>query len=166
MRWLVFLAAFLILPLTGFAYSNAKDQYSTAACTFQDGKQISVRYERAPVAKNERLPLGELWPKNSASMYLFTQGAVSVGNSEIPLGAFSIYFVPEKEHWTLVLNKNVKPDTPYDQQQDLLRVPMEIGQLGQPLEQVKIAFGHVAPKQCNMRIYYGAIASWAEFHEK
>ena len=54
----------------------------------------------------------------------------------------------------------------YDEKQDLVRIPMEIGQSESLVAEVQVAFAHIAPKQCNMRLYYEKIGAWAEFHEK
>jgi hypothetical protein len=97
---------------------------------------------------------------------LFTQTALTLGNSEIPPGAYSLYVIPAKENWSLVVNKNVTPDSKYDAAQDLARTSIETGELGNPLKQPKVAFAHIGPKQCNMRLYYEKTGTWAEFHEK
>ena len=137
----------------------------TPSCTFSDGQQISVRYE-PEVSKMAELPMGELWPPSSSPIYLFTPVELSLANSDIPPAAYSMYVIPGKQTWTLVINKGVSAGRPYDQQQDLLRAPLQIGHLSHAVPRVKVVFGHVAPKQCNMRIYYGKIGVWAEFKEK
>ena len=168
MRLLVMLAVILsAASQSTVAQQNpTKPNMLTATCTFGDGKQISVRYDPHGPAKNDKLPSGELWPRSGSPMYLFTQTELSLNKTEIPAGAYSMYLIPDKEKWTLVVNKSVSAGAAYDQQQDLLRVPMEIGQLSQGKARVKVVFGHVAPKQCNMRIYYGKTGAWAEFKEK
>ncbi len=138
----------------------------TGACTFQDGTEISVRYVPVETDAKARLPLNELWPASGPPMYLFTQSEVSIGGSELPVGAYSMYVIPDKHNWTLIINKTVTAGTKYDAAQDLARVPLEIGHLSQAVEQAKVAFGHIAPKQCNMRIYYGNTGAWTEFKEK
>ena len=40
-------------------------------------------------------------------MIIFTQTRLTLGNSEIPEGAYSLYVIPEKQNWTLVVNRNV-----------------------------------------------------------
>jgi hypothetical protein len=99
-------------------------------------------------------------------MYLFTEAAISISNTEIPVGAYSMYVIPEKKQWTLIINKSVNEGKAYQQQQDVVRVALDTGDLSEPSEQIKLAFGHLAPKQCNLRIYYGKIGAWAEFEEK
>ena len=162
--------AFLFVSITLVALAEdgpGKAKTATTACSFQDGRQISVRYEPFAVTKKKAdLPLNELWPPSGSPMYLFSQASVSLGNTEIPTGAYSLYVIPEKEQWTLIINKGVNAGVPYDQQQDLLRLPMQIGHLSEPGQHFKVVFGHIAPQQCNMRIYYGKTGAWAEFREK
>jgi hypothetical protein len=43
---------------------------------------------------------------------------------------------------------------------------MPLGQLSEPQKALDVFFGHVAPKQCNMRIYYGKAGAWVEFKER
>jgi hypothetical protein len=148
----------------GFAQTSASP--ATASCTFQDGKQISVRYDSVASEDNQPLRVGKLWMPGGQPMWLFTQAQLLVANSEIPIGAYSMYILPEKDTWTLILNRNVKAATNYDEQQDLARVAMPIGQLSEAQKELDVFFGHVAPRQCNMRIYYGKSGTWAELHER
>ena len=155
------------MSLVAIGWTSAFSQQSatsTAACTFADGKQLSVQYEKIASVQKVDLTEGKLWMPGAKPMLLFTQADLSIGTSRIPIGAYSLYLIPGKDHWTLVINKNVNKGE-YDQQQDLVRVPMEVGQLSSP-EQFNLFFAHLAPKQCNMRIYDGKTGAWAEFHEK
>jgi len=157
----------LELVIAGPLFAEQQKGLVTASCTFSDSKQILVRYHN-PTAGNKKRqpPFGKVWAPGGSAMTLFTQSALAVDNSLIPIGAYSLYVIPEAKNWTLVVNKNVTTDQNYDQRQDLLRVPMPTGTLGHPVEKLKVYFGHVAPKQCNMRIYFGKIGAWTEFKER
>ena len=148
----------------GFAQQPSANNDS-AVCTFQDGKQVSVLYTEESTAGQE-LPAGKLWTPGKTPMLLFPEAALSVGNSEIPIGAYSMYFIPQKDSWTLVLNKNVTAGSKYDEHQDLLRVPMQIGQVSEPDKQFRVLFGRLSPKVCSLRMYFGKTGSWLEFQEK
>lgn len=137
----------------------------SASCTFQDGKQVSVLYTDEATGGQD-LPSGKLWTPGKTPMLLFTQVAVSVGDTEIPIGAYSMYVIPQKDSWTLVLNKDVTPGSKYDEHQDLVRAPMQIGQISDPDKQFRVLFGHLAAKQCSMRLYFGKVGAWVEFQEK
>jgi hypothetical protein len=110
--------------------------------------------------------MGRLWTPGGQPMWLFTQAALSVETSEIPIGAYSMYINPDKQDWILIVNKNVSAHGSYNEREDIARVRMSLGQLSEPQKEVEVFFGHVAPKQCNMRIYYGKSGAWAEFKEK
>jgi len=137
-----------------------------AVCTFADGKQLTVRYKRTAVDRNEDLPIGKLWPSSGSAMLLFTPVGLAIGGFEIPAGAFSMYIIPGSDDWTLIVNKNVDESAKYDETQDLLRTPMKTGEIGAPAEEFRVYFAHIAPRQCNMRLYYGRRGSWAEFRER
>jgi hypothetical protein len=161
--------AMFVLFVLGMVYSSAAQQASakdsTATCSFEDGKQLTVRYDNDTTSSKNGPPEGRVWAPGGTPMFLFTQSPLSIGNSQIPVGAYSMYVIPRKENWTLILNKNVTGGGKYDEHQDLSRVEMQIGQLSEPNKQFSLAFGHVSPKQCNMRIYFGKIGTWAEFKE-
>jgi hypothetical protein len=99
-------------------------------------------------------------------MILFTQTTLSINKVEIAPGAYSLWLIPDKKSWILAVNKNVKPDSAYDQGDDLVRESMEIGQLPNPAKQADLGFAHMASKLCNLRIYYGRVGAWAEINEK
>ncbi|MGC1451810.1 MAG: DUF2911 domain-containing protein [Candidatus Sulfotelmatobacter sp.] len=155
----------LTLPSLG-QQSASSEQPAMAPCTFDDGKQMSVQYNNSAAKAEERLHRGKPWEPGGAPMVLFTQTGLILGNAEIKEGAYSLYVIPEKETWTLVVNKNVTAGTSYDQKQDLARAPMQIGQVESPAKPPQIVFGHTAPKQCNMRLYYETTWAWVEFRER
>lgn len=165
----VFLAITVLLGVMfSFGEQEAQAQgqgTDNVSCTFTDGKQISFRYQPAPVNKHG-LPEGHVYTPGDAPMLLFTQTPLTAGTTEIPAGAFSVYIIPGKKVWTLIINKNVAADGRYDEKQDLARLDMQVGKIETPATQFQILFAHVAPKQCNMRVYSGTSGAWAEFKEK
>jgi hypothetical protein len=132
---------------------------ANAACTFQDGKEMSVRYNPASFDKDKDDHFSD------HQMFLFTQTPLSIGGKEIPVGASSLYLMQKRKTWTLIINKNVTPDTKYDEKQDLARVSMQLGEVDSDAKQLEILFAHGAPEQCNLRVYQGHTGAWAEFKE-
>ena len=98
-------------------------------------------------------------------MTLFTEAQLTLGSSVIPIGAYTLYPIPAKDHWTVVVNKNVTPGAAYDEKQDIARAPMETAQVEQPSDGLKLAFAHVGAR-CTLRIYMGKTASFADFTAK
>lgn len=159
-----------IFLLSAIAFSSvpAKTaaQTANASCSFQDGKQISVRYTQASAKEINQLSSGKVWAPDKQPMLLFSQVELSAGNSDIPVGAYSMYIRGGKENWTLIVNKDVKPGSAYDPHQDLAQITMPLAETGEPQNQLSLVFGEIGAKQCNLRVYFGTVGTWAEFHEK
>ena len=144
------------------AQSNAPS--STTTCNLDDGRQVYVRYN--PVATNKEKPSnGKPWSPGGAPMTLFTEAQLTLGSSVIPIGAYTIYPIPAKDHWTLAVNKNVTAGTAYDEKQDVARSAMETAQVAQPSDALEVAFAHVGAR-CTLRVYIGKTASFADFTAK
>jgi Protein of unknown function (DUF2911) len=137
-------------------------QSSTTTCSLEDGRQIYIRYN--PV-KGERPPNGKPWSPGGAPMTLLTEAPLTLGGSDIPLGAFTVYPIPAKDKWTLVVNKNVTAGAAYDEKQDIARAAMETDPVPQPADTLEVAFAHYGSK-CTLRIYYGKAASFVDFIAK
>ena len=153
-----------MLATAGLA-QDSKQEDATTTCTFEDGAEISVRY--IPVGSNkEKNQNGKVWAPGGSPMVLFTPAALTLEKSQIPAGAFSLYLIPQKDRWILVVNKNVRAGSKYDERQDIVRAPMEMGQLGEPTSTLELSFGRMGPKHCSLRVYFGKTGGWAEFLEK
>jgi hypothetical protein len=137
---------------------------STTTCTLEDGRQIYVRY--TPVASSkEKVANGKPFIPGGTPMTLFPEAELPLGSSVIPVGAYSLYPIPDKSHWALVVNKNVTPGAAYDEKQDLARTQMETEQVPEAAAALELVFAHVGSK-CSLRIYYGKSASFADFTAK
>jgi hypothetical protein len=156
-----FVVAVLILATTVVCSAQQAAPSSTASCNLDDGRQIYIRFN--PIAsKNDKLPNGKPWTPGGAPMTLFTEAQLSFGGATIPIGAYTVYPIPAKDKWTLVVNKNVAAGSSYDEKQDIARAPMETDQISQPSNELEVAFAHVGDK-CTLRIYFGKSASFAPF---
>lgn len=159
-----------VFLLSAIAFSSvlarAAAQTANASCSFQDGKQISVRYDQASAKEINQLSSGKVWAPDKQPMLLFTQAELSAGGADIPVGAYSMYIRGGKENWTLIVNKDVKPGSSYDPHQDLAQITMPLAEIGQPQNQLSLVFGESGAKQCSLRIYFATTGTWADLHEK
>lgn len=155
----------LMVPGTLAMAQDSESQFPTAYCNFADGGQISVRYDASGKSKEEP-KYGKIWEPGGSPMTLYTESPVVLNHVEIPVGAFSVYAIANKKEWTLVVNKNVTAGSKYDETQDLVRAPMELGDLSPPVKPLQVALAHMAPKTCTLRLYYGNVGAMAEFTEK
>jgi hypothetical protein len=158
--WKAVLLPLLLTP--GLAAAQAGQ--STTTCNLDDGRQVYVRY--TAVASNKEKPAnGKPWAPGGTPMTLFTEAPLSLGSSTIPIGAYTLYPIPARGNWTLVVNKNVTAGAAYDEKQDIARGPMESAQVDAPSETLEVAFAHVGAR-CTLRIYVGKTASFADFTAK
>ena len=145
---------------------------ATASCNFNDQQQLAVQYQKLKLSKKEKdflgheVPYGKVWEPGKEPLTLFTNSPVTVGGTQVPVGAYTMYLIPDKEQWTLVISKNTNKSAAYDQSQDLLRAPMQVGQLPSPEPQFSVYFAHTGPKECTMRIDVVNTRAWVPFEQK
>jgi hypothetical protein len=158
-----FVVAVFLLTLTAVCAAQSASS-STTSCNLDDGRQVRINYN--PVsAKSDKASNGKPWAPGGAPMILFTEAQLSFGGSTIPIGAYTVYPIPAKDKWTLVVNKNVTAGAAYDEKQDLARAAMETDQVSQAADALEVAFAHVGSR-CTLRIYFGKTASFADFTAK
>jgi DUF2911 family protein len=161
---IVWRAVLISLLWTPWSSAQTTGNSSTTTCNLDDGRQVYVRYNAVPTNK-EKISNGKPWSPGGAPMTLFTEAQLALGSSMIPVGAYSVYPIPAKDHWTLAVNKNVTPGAAYDDKQDIARTAMETVQVAQANDALEVAFAHVGAR-CTLRIYIGKTASFADFMAK
>ncbi|HEX2574423.1 MAG TPA: DUF2911 domain-containing protein [Polyangia bacterium] len=109
------------------------------------GKKITINYS-APSMRGRKImgglvPLGEVWRTGAnAATTMTTEGALVIGNLNVPAGTYTLFTIPGEKEWTLIINKQTGQwGTDYDKGQDLGRVPMKVRKLDKPVETFAIA---------------------------
>jgi Protein of unknown function (DUF2911) len=129
-----------------------------AACELAGGKTITVDYS-SPRAKGRKIfgglvPYGEVWRAgaNEATTFVTTTD-VMVGGSHVPAGSYTIFTIPNKDKWTLIISKKTGEwGIPYPgADQDLARVDMKVSAAPSPAENFTIAFDKAA-SGCTLRM--------------
>ncbi len=165
-RWMG-ISVLAVVWFLGSASLGALDpppEQTSTECTFDDGKEVSIRY--TPASSNEKLPKNDVWTPGGSPAFLFSQTDLTLGASRIPVGAYSLYFIPAKGKWTLIVNKGVNAGAKYDAQQDVARAAMDTAELGHPADRLKVVLVKAAPQECNVRIYFGKTGAYgANFQE-
>jgi hypothetical protein len=155
------LASILLLPL-----AESQQSQESAFCAFEDGRQITAHYEAVPAGRAEGPPTGKVWMPSNKAWTLFTESDLMLGNTAIPTGAYTMYLLPAKKEWTLIVSRNTTVEAKYDEKQDLARAPMEIGELSNPAENLSFYFGHTGPRKCEINVDFGKLRGWVEFRQK
>jgi len=156
----------LLILLFAIPVFAEPDSQQTTFCTFDDGNEISIRYQGQDATKKNDPPQGKPWGPNASPIFLFTTTDITLGNTSIPTGAYSLYLVKGRSDWSLIVNKNVTQGSPYDDKQDLARVNMDTNKLPSSGKPFNITLGHIAPKVCSIQVVYGDSAGWVEFKQK
>jgi hypothetical protein len=159
--WRAVLISLLLVPWTA---AQSGGSGSTTTCNLEDGRQVYVRYNAVP-ANKEKIQNGKAWAPGGTPMTLFTEAQLSLGSSMIPIGAYTVYPIPARGNWTIVVNKNVTAGAAYDEKQDIARTTMETAQVDSASDALEVAFAHVGAR-CTLRVYIGKSASFADFTAK
>ncbi len=143
--------------LAGYAWA---EDPQTAFCNFEDGNQVSIQYNPKP---KEEPRNGRVW---APGLTLYVQVPLTLGKTQIPLGAYSLYLIPDRKNWTLIVNRNVTAGAAYNSAQDVARAEMDVGEIPEPLKELQLSFAHLGPKTCSLRVYYQKTGAFTEFLEK
>ncbi len=166
-RFVVYSLAVVFFGTLAFAQDATTPQNMAATCTFEDGRSLTVRYSSANTEHRRELQNGKVWSPGEVPMLLFTEVPITVAGVELGVGAYSMYVIPDKGKWTLIVNKNITAGTQYDEKQDLARTTMGLGQLPTVADQPRVSFNHVSAKVCSLRVDFGKTGAWADaFMEK
>jgi Protein of unknown function (DUF2911) len=118
-----------------------------ASCALADGRTITVDYS-SPRAKGRKIfgglvPYGQVWRAgaNEATAFVATADLM-VGGTHVPAGSYTIFAIPDKDKWTLVISKKTGEwGTAYPgPSEDLARVDMKVSALPTAVENFTIAF--------------------------
>jgi hypothetical protein len=139
-----------LMAVLGSAQMDKASRPSPAAkasCALADGKTITVDYS-SPRAKGRKIygglvPYGEVWRAgaNEATTFV-TTADLMVGGSHVPAGSYTLFAIPNKDKWTLVISKKTGEwGIPYPgADQDLARVDMKASALPSAVENFTITF--------------------------
>jgi Protein of unknown function (DUF2911) len=143
----------------------------TAACSFEDGKKITVDYSR-PSMRGRKImgglvPYGIVWRTgaNDATSFV-TDADLTIEGVGVPRGSYTLYTLPSDQTWKLIINKQTGQwGTKYDEKQDVARVDLKKDALETPVEQFTISFAP-AGSSCAMKLEWEQTRLSANFHEK
>jgi hypothetical protein len=118
-----------------------------ASCDLGGGKTLTVDYS-SPRMKGRKIfgglvPYGEVWRSgaNEATTFV-TDADITVGNKTVPAGSYTVFTIPDKDKWTLIISKKTGEwGTAYPgADQDFARIDMTPSTLPTNVENFTIAF--------------------------
>jgi len=131
---------------------------ATATCDLGGGKTVTVAYS-SPRAKGRKIygglvPYGEVWRAGANEATTFVPTAdVIVGGKTVPAGSYTLFALPDKEKWTLIISKKTGEwGVPYPgADSDFARIAMTATALPANVENFTIAFDKT-PTGCTLHM--------------
>ncbi len=108
------------------------------------GATILVDYGRPSVRGREifggLVPWDAVWRAGAnAATTLVTSKALVIGGTAVPAGTYTLYTIPGRDRWTLIVNRQTGQwGTEYHADRDLARIAMTTAVLPEPVEQFTI----------------------------
>ncbi len=154
-----------------FAQVLSAQVSATASCNFDPDNQLAVDYQPISVKTNKpvlghEIPYNKVWAPGAKPMTLFLNHPITVNGKDVPLGAYTMFVIPAEKNWTLIISRSTDTSGKYDEHQDLVRAPMQTGELPSPESTFSVYFAHLAPGQCTMRLDLQKTRAWVDFLEK
>ncbi len=126
-----------------------------------NGKKLSITYGR-PYLKNREFgkdvaPYGQVWRlgADEATKLTLTSSVKVQGGPKLPVGSYSLWAIPGKEKWTLIINKAADVwGTNYDQSQDVARFDVPVHQSA-PVEEFTIVLKKTSNNSAQISFAWG-----------
>jgi tetratricopeptide (TPR) repeat protein len=156
---LALLAASLFFTPGAYAQITMPQPSPSATVTQKVGlADVTLSYSR-PSARGRKifgdlLPYGQLWRTgaNAATKLTFSD-EVTVNGTKVPAGEYSLFTIPGKDEWTVMLNKNAKASAnDYKEAEDVARFKVKARQDGRPLRNVHHRLFGPYPNAASMNI--------------
>jgi DUF2911 family protein len=111
------------------------------------GKSVTIDYG-SPRVKGRKIygelvPFGKVWRTGAnEATTLVTPVDLTVGGTSVPAGSYTVFTIPDKDKWTLIISKKTGEwGTDYPgQANDLARVDMKVSSLPSAAENFTISF--------------------------
>ena len=110
------------------------------------------------------LPFDKVWRTgaNPATSFV-TTGELKIGTITVPVGAYTLYTIPEQapSSWILILNKQTGQwGTVYKPEMDLGRTEMKLNQLTVPQEVMSLSFEHTTSTSTQLHVKWENTDAW------
>src|SRR5262249_56025592 len=91
----VLLSGSILFPMISVAQSSdGSQQGESAICAFEDGKQLTARYNAMSTTRTDGPPAGKGLMPGGAAMTFFTETDLGLGQAPIPTAGTTMYTLP------------------------------------------------------------------------
>jgi Protein of unknown function (DUF2911) len=152
-KLLIISSTFALVLATAFIVCAQQDKSkrpsppASATCELAGGKSITIDYS-SPRMRGRKIygglvPFSEVWRTgaNEATTFV-TTADLMVGGEHVPAGSYTLFTLPEKDKWTLIISKKTGEwGIPYPGEKfDFVRIPMKVSSLPSDVEDFTISF--------------------------
>ena len=123
--------------------------------------EITIEYSRPSIKGREifgdLVPYGKVWRTgaNASTKITFGEDVKIEGNS-VPAGTYALYTIPDKDDWTIILNKNLTlwGSDGYKQEEDLIRFKVKPSTLTTKVEMLTFNIADVTPTSAKIEMVW------------
>jgi len=124
----ILLIAFILIQNSFFAQVTIPNASPAASIKQTIGyTEVTIEYNRPSLRNRDMFEdltrEGEVW-RTGANMAtrLTLSDKITIGGKELSPGKYSIYSIPGKKEWTIIINRKISWGTQYDEKLDLVRI--------------------------------------------
>ena len=143
-----------------------------ASVKFDDGKTVAIQYSR-PSMRSRKIfgglvPYDKVWRTGAnAATSLKTDADLTIGGANVPAGSYTLYTLPGKNNWKLIINKQTGQwGTEYSEGQDLARVDMKVSQKPSGMETFTISLDKTSANSAVLKLDWENTVASVEVQEK
>jgi len=114
--------------------------------------EITIEYSRPSVKERviygDLVPFGKIWRTGANASTKITFGEdVKIEDNVVPAGTYALYTIPDKDVWTIILNKNLTlwGVDGYKQEEDLIRFKAKSWPLANKVETMTFNIADITP---------------------
>jgi len=113
--------------------------------TLLAGKKVAIKYSR-PFMRGRKIwgvvvPMDSIWRTGAnLATALVTDGDISIGETVVPRGSYTIYSLPTEKNYLLIISKKAGGSAAYDAKDDFARIGMKMEKSEHPIDQFRIWF--------------------------
>jgi hypothetical protein len=145
------------MPMNGQGSAKPLASPPATANVTLAGQTLMIHYNSPSVRGREifggLVPYGQVWRTGAnPATTLITPVSLHIGSLLVPAGTYTIYTLPARDKWMLIVNQQTKQwGTEYHQEQDLGRVEMK-GKTIPQQEMMSISFDDIKKDSAELHI--------------
>lgn len=154
------------IALMCFASTNAQQIKTPAPSPYAEVKQVigltdvNVTYSRPGVKGRtifgDLVAYGTLWRTGAnRATTIEVEGDVSIGGKEVKKGKYSVFSIPGKDEWTVIINSDATASTgKYKKENDVCRITVKPNKTSAKIETFTIQFANLKDNSADLQIMW------------